>query len=181
MSLAEAQRKSFENRLGRIRVGASNTMGEMHIGPAEDRRANEGKPKNRVRVRSRKKQNVRLGEGSNTVLLPVAALVGGLSMFVALAMQFHLFDPRGLLQLGTPFPALEPYMQYAPVVFASFFALAFSWTFHLNTFLRRAALIAGVMAGFVFHPQLVDLLPGSHVAVFNKEYVKSVRADLRAG
>ena len=181
MSLAEAQRKSFEDRLGRIRVGASNTMGEVHIGPAEDRRANEGKPKNRVRVKSRKKQNVRLGEGSNTVLLPVGAILGVLSMFVALAMQFHLFDPRGLLQLGTPHPALEPYMQYAPFVFASFFALAFSWTFHLNTFLRRAVLVAGVMAGFVFHPQMVDTLPGMHVAAFNKEYVTSVRADLRAG
>ena len=39
MSLAEAQRKSFEDRLGRIRDQASNTMGEVHIGPAEDKRA----------------------------------------------------------------------------------------------------------------------------------------------
>ena len=171
MSLAEAQRKSFEDRLGRIRVGASNTMGEVHIGPAEDRRANEGKPKNRVRVKSRKKQNVRL----------VAAVLGVMSMFVALALQFHLFDPRGLLQLGAPHPAVEPYIQYAPFVFASVFAIAFMWTFHLSTFLRRAVLVAGVMAGFVFHPQLVDRFPGTHVAAFNKEYVKSVRADLRAG
>ncbi len=181
MSLAEAQRKSFEDRLGRIRVGASNTMGEVHIGPAEDRRANEGKPKNRVRIKSRKKQNVRLGEGSNSVLIPVAVLLGGLSMFVALAMQFHLFDPRGALQLGVPHPALEPYMQYAPFVFASVFALAVSSTFRLNTFLRRTVLIAGVMAGFVFHPQLVNTLPGVHVAAFSKEYVKTMRADLRAG
>ncbi len=181
MSLAEAQRKSFEDRLGRIRVGASNTMGEVHIGPAEDRRANEGKPKNRVRVKSRKKQNVRLGEGSNKVLVPVAAVLGVMSMFVALALQFHLFDPRGLLQLGAPHPAVEPYIQYAPFVFASVFAIAFMWTFHLSTFLRRAVLVAGVMAGFVFHPQLVDRFPGTHVAAFNKEYVKSVRADLRGG
>ncbi len=179
MSLAEEQRRSFENRLGRIRDQASNTMGEVHIGPAEAR-ASEGKPKNRVRVKSKKDtKEVMLGQGSNTVLIPVGFILGGLSMFAGMALNFHLFDPRGLLGgLSAPHPALEPYMIYAPLVFASVFALAFSWTFHLSNFLRRAALVAGVIAGFVYHPQLVDTFPGTHVTFYSKQYVKDVRAEL---
>ncbi len=179
MSLAEAQRKSFEDRLGRIRDQASNTMGEVHIGPAEDKRAKEGRPKNRVRVRSTKDtKTVILGQGSNTVLIPVGVVLGGLSMFAGMALNFHLFDPRGLLQLSNPYPALDPYMIYAPLVFAALFALAFSWTFHLTNFLRRTALVAGVIAGFVYHAELVDFFPGTHVTFFNKAYVKDVRASL---
>lgn len=179
MSLAEVQRKSFEDRLGRIRAQASNTMGEVHIGPAEARAA-EGKPKNRVRVKSKKEtKEVMLGQGSNTVLVPVGFVLGVLSMFAGLALNFHLFDPRGLAGgLSAPLPALEPFMIYAPFLFASFFALAFSWTFHLSNFLRRAALIGGVVVGFLYHPQLVDTFPGTHVTFFSKQYVKDVRADL---
>jgi hypothetical protein len=179
MSLAEAQRKSFENRLGKIRAQASNTMGEVHIGPAEAR-ASEGKPTNRVRIKSTKDtKTVMLGQGSNKVLVPVGFILGGLSIFGGMALNFHLFDPRGLLQLQNPVPALEPYLIYAPFVFASVFALALSWTFRLSNFLRRSALICGVLAGFVYHAQLVDFFPGTHVTFFNKAYVKDVRGSLR--
>ena len=180
MSLEEKQRRSFEDRLGRIRACASNTMGEVHIGPSEDRRFAEGKPKNRVRVKSRKAKQVKVGEGSNKVLVPVGLVLGVLAMFVGLAATFQLFDPRGLLQLPAPHAALDPYMSYAPFVFGVPLALAFAWTFQLNNLLRRVALIGGLAVGFIYHPQLVDQFPGTHVAAFNKEYVKTVRSDLRA-
>lgn len=179
MSLAEVQRKSFEDRLGRIRAQASNTMGEVHIGPAEAR-ASEGRPKNRVRVKSTKDtKEVILGQGSNKVLIPVGFVLGVLAMFAGLALNFHLFDVRGLLGgLSAPHPAVEAYMIYAPFLFASFFALAFTWTFHLSNLLRRFALIGGVAVGFVYHAQLVDYFPGTHVTFFSKQYVNDVRAGL---
>ena len=179
MSLAEAQRKSFEDRLGRIRAQASNTMGEVHIGPAEARAA-EGKPKNRVRVKTNKDtKEVMLGQGSNGVLIPVGFVLGVLSMFAGMALNFHLFDPRGLLGgLPPPHAAVEAYMIYAPLLFASVFAMAFGWTFHLSNFLRRAALVAGVIVGFVYHAQLVNMFPGTHVTFFSKQYVIDVRASL---
>ncbi len=177
MSLAEAQRKSFEDRLGRIRAQASNTMGEVHIGPAEAR-ASEGKPKNRVRVKSKKDtKEVMLGQGSNTVLIPVGFVLGVLSMFAGLAVNFHLFDARGLLGgLPTPVPAVEPYMEYAPFLFASVFAVAFAWTFHLSNFLRRVALLGGLVVGFMYHVELVQTFPGTHVTFFSKQYVSETLA-----
>ena len=85
MAIAETQRSGFEDRLSRIKKGGANTMGEVQIGPRDEANARKSKQTNTVRLKRKKPKSVNIGEGSNLVLAPVAAAVGGLSMFVGQA------------------------------------------------------------------------------------------------
>lgn len=171
MALQDAQRKGFEDRLSRIKKGGANTMGEVQIGPRDESQRGKSKPSNTVRIKKKKPRNVNIGEGSNLVLAPIAAVIGGLSMFVGQAAEYHLFQPGGLFNIAIPIEAVAPAIPYAHFIIAIVLALALSWAFGLTNLIRRMALIAGLAAVAVWQTELVERYPGIYTGVFSEAFV----------
>ena len=171
MALADAQRQGFEKRLSRIRKGGANTMGEVQIGPRDEADARGSRPANTVRIKKKKKKKVKVGEGSNIVLAPIAAVVGGLSMFVGQAAEYHLFQPGGLFNISIPIEAVASAIPYAHFIVAAFLAVSLSWAFGLTNLVRRMALIAGLAAVAVWQTDLIERYPGVYTGVFSEAFV----------
>ncbi len=171
MAKADAQRKGFEDRLSRIKKGGANTMGEVQIGPRDENQPRKSKPTNTVRIKKKKPKNVNIGEGSNVILAPIAAAVGGLSMFVGQAAEYHLFQPGGLFNITIPIEAVAPAIPYAHFIIAIALALALSWAFGLTNLIRRMAMIAGLAAVAVWQTELVERYPGIYTGVFSEAFV----------
>ena len=171
MSLSNAQRNGFEDRLARIKKGGANTMGEVQIGPRDEATARTSRPANTVRLKRKKAKNVNIGEGSNIVFAPIAAAVGGLSMFVGQAAEFHLFQEGGLFNISIPVEAVAPALPYAHFIIAITLALALSWAFGMTNLIRRMALIAGLAAVAVWQTQLIEAYPAVYSGVFSEAYV----------
>lgn len=171
MSAAQVQRSSFEDRLSRIKKGGANTMGEVQIGPRDEATARTSRPTNTVRLKKKKAKQVNLGEGSNIVLAPIAAMVGALSMFVGQVAEYHLFQPGGLFNISIPIEALAPALPYAHFIIAVTLALALSWAFGLTNLIRRMAMIAGLAAIAVWQVDLVERYPHIYSAAFSEAFV----------
>lgn len=179
MSISSAQREGFDRRLSRIRKGAPNTMGEIEIGPRDESAPNGKRAKNTVRVKRKRNKKVQVGQGATTPMMLFGAFIGGLSMFVGLATDYHFFQEGGLINMPTPLPELEPYMQYAPFAFGGLLALAFAWTFRLTSVLRFAALLGGFFAVFHYQPQMVNAMPDLYNNLFSKQYVAEMREQTK--
>lgn len=175
MSIGTAQRQSFEDRIKRIGTDAPNTMGEVHIGPRDEETARSGKATNTVRMKKKHKQ-VRIGEGSNFVMVPVALIIGALSVFVGRAAAYHFFADGGLMPITVPVPALEPYIIYADILFAALLALIFSWTFGFSGKLRKLAVIAGFTAMLIGEIHVIERFPELYANFFSKAYVAEALA-----
>ena len=175
--MSRAGQSGFEDRIKRIKKGGANTMGEVHIGPRDEVRANKkgrkSKPSNTVRMKAKNNKNIKVGEGGGSSLVVLAVVFGAMSMFVGQAAAFHFFQDGGLVPISTP-EALAPYMQYAPIAIGGFLALLFMWTFRMSTFMRATAMIAAAASVFIYHADLVQTLPGLYTSFFTKEYVASV-------
>ncbi len=176
MSIGTAQRQSFEDRIKRIGTDGPNTMGEVHIGPRDEEIARTGKHTNTVRMKKKNKK-VRIGEGSNYVMVPVAMMIGALSVFAGRAAAYHFFTEGGLMPLTLPVPALEPYTIYAHIFFAALLAMIFTWTFGFSGKMRKLAVIAGFAAMLVWEVQVIEQFPDVYANFFSKAYV----ADALAG
>ena len=172
MAIADTQRKGFEDRLSRIKKGGANTMGEVQIGPRDESESRKSKPTNTVRIKRKKSKHVNLGEGSNIVLAPIAAAVGGLSMFVGQAAEYHLFQPGGLFNISIPVEAIAMAVPYAHFIIAIALALSLSWAFGLTNLVRRMAMIAGLAAVTVWQTELVERYPGVYTGVFSEAFVQ---------
>lgn len=170
MSLGNAQRQAFDDRIKRIGTSAPNTMGEIHIGPRDEEVARSGKTTNTVRIK-RKRKNVRIGEGSNYVMVPVAMMIGALSVFAGRAAAYHFFADGGLMPLTLPLPELEPYTIYAHLLIAAILALIFAWTFGLSGKLRKFAVIAGFAAMLIGEVHVIERFPNTYANFFSKAYV----------
>ena len=170
MAIAQAQKQGFEERLSRIKKGGANTMGEVHIGPRDEDRAKKGAAPNTVRLK-RKKNSVKLGEGSNSVLVPLAMILGALSMFVGQAAAFHLFQEGGLFPVQIPVAALQGVLPFAHFAFAGVLALMFAWTFGFSNLVRKLAVVAGLAAMFYFQADLIQKYPGIYANFFSEAYV----------
>ena len=171
MSLANAQRQGFEERLSKIKKGGANTMGEVQIGPRDEGTARTSRPSNTVRMKKKKKQNVNLGEGSNVILAPIAAFIGAGAMFVGQAAEYHLFQPDGLFTVSIPIDAIAPVLPYAHFVIAFLLAFSLAWAFGLTNLTRRIALIGGLAAVAVWQTELVERYPDVYTAVFSEAFV----------
>ncbi len=173
MSLSNAQRRGFEDRLSRIKNGGDNTMGEVHIGPREEVRAGEKrKPNNTVRMK-KKTKSVKLGEGSSITLVPLAFIFGAMSMFVGQAAAYHFFADTGLIQLDlSSITAVEPYLPYAHFLFGGVLALLFAWTFRMMGGLRILALVGGLAVMVHYQADIVQKAPGLYQAFFSKAFVQ---------
>lgn len=175
--MSRTGQSGFDDRIKRIKKGGANTMGEVHIGPRDEVRANQkgrkSKPSNTVRMKAKSKKKVALGEGSGSSLVILALVFGAMSMFVGQVAAFHFFQDGGLAPI-TPPEAAVPYMEYAPLAIGGVLALLFMWTFRMSSFMRATAMIAGAACVFIYHVELVETVPGLYVSFFTKEYVASV-------
>lgn len=171
MALTDAQRKGFEDRLSRIRKGGANTMGEVQIGPRDEATARTSRPTNTVRIKKKKQKNVNIGEGSNLVLAPIAAVIGGMSMFVGQVAEYHLFQPGGLFTISVPIDAVTAYLPYSHIIIAAILAFALSWAFSLTNLVRRMALVAGLAAVAVWQTDLIERYPGIYAGAFSESFV----------
>lgn len=171
MSLDQAQRKGFEDRLSRIKKGGANTMGEVQIGPRDEREAKKSRPSNTVRLKRKKAAQVNIGEGSNLVFGIVAAVIGVLCMIVGQAAEYHLFHPDGVFNVTMPIEALQPAVPYAHFIVAALLALGLGWAFGLTNMIRRMAMLAGLAAAVVWQTELVERYPGAYTAIFSEAFV----------
>ena len=172
MGTARATHQSFEDRLNRINKGAANTMGEVHIGPRDEETARSGKSTNTVRLKSKKKK-VKVGEGSNLVIVPVAIVIGALSVFAGQTAAFHLFQDGGLMPVSVPeaVAMVEPYLIHAHLVIGGLLALIFTWTFGFNGMFRKLAVAAGFGAMLFGQVQIMERFPTVYANFFSEAYV----------
>ena len=172
MATAQATHSTFEDRLKRINKGAANTMGEVHIGPRDEEKARSGKATNTVRLKTKKK-NVKVGEGSNWVIVPVALVIGAMCAFAGQAAAFHFFQDGGLMPVTLPEAAamVEPYLIFAHLAIGGLLALIFTWTFGFNGLFRKLAVVAGFGAMLYGHVLLVERFPAIHANFFSEAYV----------
>ncbi len=172
MGTARARQQTFEDRLNRINKGAPNTMGEFHIGPRDEEKARDGKATNTVRLKAKKKK-VKVGEGSNLVLVPVALVIGALSVFAGQAAAFHFFQDGGLMPITLPeaVAMVEPYLIHAHLVIGGLLALIFTWTFGFNGMLRKLAVAAGFGAMLFGQVQMMERFPTVYANFFSEAYV----------
>ena len=175
MATAQATHSTFEDRLKRINKGAANTMGEVHIGPRDEEKARAGKATNTVRLNVKKKK-VKVGEGSNLVLVPVAIMIGALSVFAGQAAGFHLFQDGGLMPVSIPeaLAAIEPYLIQAHLVIGGILALIFTWTFGFNGVFRKLAVAVGFGAMLFGQVQVMERFPTIYANFFSEAYVAAV-------
>lgn len=176
MGMAQAQRQSFEDRLARISQGAPNTMGDVHVGPVDEEaaRGNRRRSANVVRVKPKKAKEAKTTSGAASILLiPVAALIGAISMIAGQAAAFHFFQDGGEFPLTLPEAAsvIEPYLIYANFAIAAVLALIFSWAFGFSGFLGKLAVIGGAAAFFYYQPEIIERFPDVFTAFFSEGYV----------
>ena len=172
MGMAKVQRNNgFEDRLARIQKGGANTMGAVQIGPRDEKAAMNGTADNTVTLKRKKNKKAELSDGNSSVLVPLAVLLGGVSMFVGQAAAYHLFQPGGLMPISVPVPALETYVPFAHLLFGSILALMFAYTFRLTKSLRAIALVGGMVAVVHFQAELIEQFPGLYAGLFSEEFV----------
>jgi hypothetical protein len=174
--MAQAQRTSFEERLARINSGGPNTMGEVHVGPVDEAMVYGKKSRNdnvvRVKPKKNKKAAKATGGLGSILLLPLAALIGAISMFAGEVGAFHMFTDGGMFPVSLPdaVAMLNPYVQYASFALAALLALIFTWTFQFRGLIGKVAVIAGAFAFLWYQPMLVDMYPDVFAAFFSDGY-----------
>ncbi|MDA8584727.1 hypothetical protein N9L47_00495 [Rhodobacteraceae bacterium] len=180
-SISKEQRHGFEGRLARIHKGGSNTMGEIQIGPREEIRAgNKAKATNTVRMKRKKTKKKEIGRASGLSLVILSFVFGCLSMFVGQVADFHMFQPGGFVPVDLTATPVAPYLPYAALVFGSFLAILFCWTFHLTTMVRLLATAVGLFVVYEYQTEMMQKAPGVYVSFFSKAYVKETLQSARA-
>lgn len=173
-SMAQAQRNGFDDRIARIRTGASpNVMGRIEVGPREEVRAHEGKKK---RGRTARMRAARQGESLLSVLfiLPLAFLIGALAFFSGRVAAFHLFSGQGLYFIDLPVWRVD---LWGDIALAATLALLLGWTLRLGHGLRRTALLlgfAGMMSGELL---LMQTFPDVFERFYTPSYVTATVAE----
>lgn len=169
MSLTESQRQTFEERLGRIKVGGENTAGEIHVGPREMVRAKDKKKqKPKSRNKSRKLPKAQEGSGPLAVMLPLGIFLGALSLSAGQLTNFHLFAPEGLGQFTPPIPEVALFGHF---LIGGILALLFTWAFEMDSLLRKMAVVAGFAAMVYYETQVIALYPDVYATFFSEGYV----------
>jgi hypothetical protein len=170
---SELHRKTFEDRLARIREGGPNCMGHLHAGPSDEVRARDAKTK--VKMTPARPAKRRRGSPVATLLLlPVAAVLGALSMFVGRVTAFRFFSDEAPYSFAL---AGVPASMFADVLIASVLAMLLAWSFKLTWGMRRVALVAGFVAMMVGEFDLMQTYPDLFETVFSETYVAATLAN----
>jgi hypothetical protein len=171
--MAEQHRQTFEDRLARIREGGPNCMGTVHAGPRAEVRAKDRKASATVQVpvKTRKRGS---SPFATLAALPVALLLGALSVFVGRVAAYRFFSEDGLYTVAV---AGVPAEMFADVAIATVVAMILAWTFHYTWGMRRAALVAGFVAMMVWEVNLMQVYPALFETAFSETYVAGMLAN----
>jgi len=148
-------------------------MGQLHAGPSGEVRARDAKAQ--VRMKPARGRKRRRGSVIATLLLiPVALVLGALSMFVGRVAAFRFFSEEAPYSFAL---AGVPASMFADILIASVLAMILAWSFQMTWGMRRAALVAGFVAMMVGEFDLMQTYPDLFETVFSETYVAATLAD----
>lgn len=159
-SLADVQRKQFQDRIARIRKGGGQTGRQIYIGPADDTRGAVVKRVGPSRLREA------LGE---MFMVPFALAIGALAMLSGRVAAYH-----GMANEGAALPAFvtpEHFALAGDITIAAVVLTLLGWSFRLGGGLRRLALITGFIGTMLGEAALIETAPAVFGALFSETYV----------
>jgi hypothetical protein len=171
--MSEQHRQTFEARLARIQQGGPNCMGTIHVGPRPEVREKDLKTEKAVAklVAAKPRRSTTM---STLAALPVAVLLGALSVFVGRVAAYRFFSEDGLYTVAV---AGVPAEMFADILIASLVALILARTFSYTWGMRRVALVAGFVAMMVWEVNLMQAYPALFETAFSETYVAGMLAN----
>ena len=175
-SMADVQRSSFEERLGRIQEGGPNTLGQTLIGVAEPEKVTKAQKKRMAKqARANRAQKKKTSFFSDVMMSPFAAAIGGISVLAGSMFGYHFLTPEGRFPIEDPNPYL---VLTGDIGLAVILVLILGWAFKLlGAPLRRLALIAGMGAVMFGEHLIIDRYPDVFAQLYSEAYVASSQAQ----
>lgn len=169
-SMADVQRDSFEERLGRIQEGGPNTLGQTLIGVAEPEKVTKAQRKRMAkRAKAQRAQKKKTSFFSDVLMSPFAAAIGAVSVLAGSLFGYHFLTPEGRYPIEDPNPYL---VLTGDIGLAVLLALILGWAFKLlGAPLRRLALIAGMGALMFGEHLIIERYPDVFAQLYSEGYV----------
>ena len=161
--MAEGQKQSFHDRIGRIQNGGPNTMGTIYMGAVES----DGQtiqPKRRKRKANRFLLAL--------VLLPLAILLGGIAMLGGRIALFHIAAQPDLISEDYA----ELVLTWGDLGIGLVLMFVFAVALKMGKGIRKYGLALGFIAVMLGEPVLIKEAPDLFVPVFSESYVADVMA-----
>jgi hypothetical protein len=156
----DEHKKKFEERLKRIQRGAPNTMQQVYVGEAT-----EGATTSAGGSRMS-------GWLTGLLVLPVAAVLGGLSMAIGRFGSYHLASDEGAFTVAT-LTEFSPHLGgvLGAILLGSLVCIVLRWSFRLGRPLQGLAMLLGFGAALLGESQMVEHAPGLFAALYSENYV----------
>ncbi len=156
----DEHKKKFEERLKRIQRGAPNTMKQIYVGEAT-----EGASKSGGGSRA-------FGLMAGLLVLPVAAVLGGLSMAIGRFGSYHLASDDGAFTVAT-LTEFSPHLGglMGAILLGSVVCVILRWSFRLGRPMQALAMLLGFSAALFGEAQMVEQAPGLFAALYSEGYV----------
>ncbi|MCU0907691.1 MAG: hypothetical protein MUF73_09635 [Rhodobacteraceae bacterium] len=156
-------KRRFEERLKRIQRGGPHTTGHVYVGEAT-----QGGSGPSVKGAIGRAGGWLVG----LMVLPVAALLGGLSMVIGRFGSFHLASGEGQF-------TVQAVAEFSPhlggvagaILLGSFVCLVLRWSFRLQAPVQGLAMVLGFGAVLLSEPMLVERAPALVAALMSEGYV----------
>jgi hypothetical protein len=159
----DEHKRKFEERLKRIQRGGPNTTGHIYVGEAT---SDTGTPGVRASIGRAGGWFVGL------LVLPVAAILGGLSMAIGRFGSFHMASGEGQFTVQAV-ADFSPHLGGAAgaILLGSLVALILRWSFRLQAPVQGLAMVLGFGAVLLGEQMLVERAPGLFAALMSEDYV----------
>jgi hypothetical protein len=157
----DEHKKKFEERLKRIQRGAPNTMSQIYVGEATG--GGNSRPASAVRLG---------GWMAATLALPVAAVLGALSMAIGRFGSYHLASDEGAFTVA----ALSDFSPHlgglmGAILLGSLVCIILRWSFRLSRPMQALAMLLGFSAALFGEAQMLERAPGLFAALYSESYV----------
>jgi hypothetical protein len=157
----ETQKRSFQDRLTRIRAGGENTTRHLYVGPVEEAETGR-RSRRRVRSVASLRGGSRRSFFRELLMVPLALAFGGVAVVAARAASFHFLTEQ---------PLYIDYAWYADVALAAVIALILRWSLKLSGGMRGKALLAGFVVMVLFQGLFVVRAPELFARIYSEPYV----------
>jgi hypothetical protein len=156
----DEHKKKFEERLQRIQRRAPNTMGQIYVGEATEG-ASQSAGGSRV-----------AGWLAGLLVLPVAAVLGGLSMGIGRFGSYHLASNDGAFTVAT-LTEISPHLGgvLGAILLGSLVCVILRWSFRLGRPVQGLAMLLGFAAALFGEAQVIERAPGLFAALYSEAYV----------
>lgn len=170
MAMADQQKLAFQERLGRIRRGAPNTLGQLYCGVAEERKAKEA-----IRFKGARR-SITATVARESLMLPFSLFLGGATILAA-RIGLYRYLPEGgelAVKLGT----VGEYLNggFGAITVGVLLALIFCGIFRTLKGVRAAASCVGFAAILAGEGVLVEQYPDIWATLYSPEFVTEYAA-----